>query len=201
MRLADADLLPFDFNNFADTVQTYAKELKTLAQKMRDDITERNRQIDEGVFTATNDPKKPLIAPPTEVVPPYLNFAPFDNAVDQLNHSAADYKKALDHANADGGSGLASASLAEVNRLLIESEHKLTTPEGLPNRPWYKHQLYAPGFYTGYAVKTVPAVREAIELKQWKQADDAIVVVAGVLQDEAALISSAATKLAAATQH
>jgi N-acetylated-alpha-linked acidic dipeptidase len=201
MRLADADLLPFEFNNFADTVQTYAKELKTLAQKMRDDITERNRQIDEGVFTATNDPKKPLIAPPTEVVPPYLNFAPFDNAVDQLNHSAADYKKALDHANADGGSRLASASLAEVNRLLIESEHKLTTPEGLPNRPWYKHQLYAPGFYTGYAVKTVPAVREAIELKQWKQADDAIVLVARVLQDEAALISSAATKLAAATQH
>jgi N-acetylated-alpha-linked acidic dipeptidase len=68
----------------------------------------------------------------------------------------------------------------------------------LPNRPWFKHQLYAPGFYTGYAVKTVPAVREAIEQKQWKQADEAIVVVAGVLRDEAALISAAAAKLAAA---
>jgi N-acetylated-alpha-linked acidic dipeptidase len=201
LRLADADLLPFEFNNFADTVQTYAKELKDLAKKMRDDITEKNREIEEGVFTATNDPKKPLVAPPTEVVPPYLNFAPFDNAVDQLTHSAADYKKALDHANADGGSWLASASLAEVNRLLIESEHKLTTPEGLPNRPWYKHQLYAPGFYTGYAVKTVPAVREAIELKHWKEADDAIVLVSRVLQDEAALITSAATKLAAVTSH
>jgi N-acetylated-alpha-linked acidic dipeptidase len=67
----------------------------------------------------------------------------------------------------------------------------------LPNRPWFKHQLYAPGFYTGYAVKTVPAVREAIEQKQWKQADEAIVVVAGVLRDEAALISSAAAKLSA----
>jgi N-acetylated-alpha-linked acidic dipeptidase len=68
----------------------------------------------------------------------------------------------------------------------------------LPNRPWFKHQLYAPGFYTGYAVKTVPAVREAIEQKQWRQADEAIVVVAGVLRDEAALISAAAAKLAAA---
>ena len=67
----------------------------------------------------------------------------------------------------------------------------------MPNRPWFKHQLYAPGFYTGYAVKTVPAVREAIEQKQWKQADEAIIAVAGVLRDEAALISSAAAKLAA----
>jgi len=85
-----------------------------------------------------------------------------------------------------------------VNRLLIDSEHKLTTTEGLPNRPWYKHQLYAPGFYTGYAVKTVPAVRESIELKQWKQADERIVVVARVLEDEAQLISAAAQKLSAA---
>jgi len=201
MRLADADLLPFEFNNFADTVQTYAKELKDLAKKMRDDAIEKNHEIEEGVFTATNDPKKPLVAPPTEIVPPFLNFAPFDNAVDQLNHAAADYKKALTQANANGGSALASASLTEVNRLLIESEHKLTTPEGLPNRPWYKHQLYAPGFYTGYAVKTVPAVRESIELKQWKQADDAIVMVSRVLQNEAALITDAATKLTTATSH
>jgi len=79
--------------------------------------------------------------------------------------------------------------------MLIESERKLTTAEGLSNRPWFKHQLYAPGFYTGYGVKTVPAVREAIELKKWKLADEGIVVVARVLQDEAALISSAAQKL------
>ncbi len=118
-----------------------------------------------------------------------------------MNRSAAGYRKALEQANANGGAALASASLADVNRLLIESEHKLTTTEGLPNRPWYKHQLYAPGFYTGYAVKTVPAVREAIELKQWKQADESIVRVAQVLEGEAALISSAASKLTAATAH
>jgi len=199
MRLADADLLPFEFGDFADTVQTYLKELKALSQKMQDDIRERNKEIEEGVFKATNDPRRPLVPPSVEAIPPHLNFAPFENAVDALTRSAADYRKALDQANANGGASLASASLAEVNKMLIESERKLTTAEGLSNRPWFKHQLYAPGFYTGYGVKTVPAVREAIELKKWKLADEGIVVVARVLQDEAALISSAAAKLAAAT--
>jgi N-acetylated-alpha-linked acidic dipeptidase len=198
MRLADADLLPFEFGGFADTVQTYLKELKALSQKMQDDIRERNRQIDEGVFSATNDPKKPLIPPAVEAVPPHLNFAPLENAVDALTRSAAAYRKALEEANRNGGVALAAASIAEINKMLIDSERKLTNAEGLPNRPWFKHQLYAPGFYTGYAVKTVPAVREAIELKQWKQADEAIVVVAQILQDEVALINSAAQKLASA---
>jgi N-acetylated-alpha-linked acidic dipeptidase len=197
MRLADADLLPFEFGNFADTVQTYVKELKALAEKTHDEIRERNREIEEGVFKASDDPRQPLVAPKVETVPPHLNFAPIENAVEEVTRSAAEYHKAFEEANANGGARLASASLAEVNRLLIQSERKLTNSEGLPNRPWFKHQLYAPGFYTGYAVKTVPAVREAIEQKQWKQADEAIAVVAGVLRDEAALISSAAAKLSA----
>jgi N-acetylated-alpha-linked acidic dipeptidase len=195
MRLADADLLPFEFGDFADTVQTYLKELKILAQKMQDDIRERNKEIEEGLFKATSDPKRPLVPPAVETVPPHLNFAPFENAVDALTRSAAEYRKALDQANANGGAALASASLAEVNKMLIGSERKFTTAEGLSNRPWFKHQLYAPGFYTGYGVKTVPAVREAMELKKWKLADEGIVVVSRVLQDEAALISSAAQKL------
>src|SRR4029077_20032560 len=195
MRMADADLLPFEFGDFADTVQTYLKELKALSQKMQDDIKERNREIEEGLFKATNDPKRPLEPPVWEAVPPHLNFAPLENAVDVLNRSAGEYRKALEKANANGGAALATASLAEVNKMLIDTERKLTNAEGLPNRPWYKHQLYAPGFYTGYAVKTVPAVREAIELKKWKEADEAIVVVSHLLQDEASLISSAAAKL------
>lgn len=198
MRLADADLLPFEFGDFADTVQMYLKELKALAQKTQDEIHERNREIDEGVFQATNDPRRPLVAPSVEAVPPHLNFAPLENAVDTLNRSAAEYRKALEQVNARGNATMASNSFAEVNKLLMESERRLANSEGLPNRPWFKHQMYAPGFYTGYAVKTVPAVREAIESKQWKQADDAIVVVAHVLENEAALISSAAQRLAAA---
>jgi N-acetylated-alpha-linked acidic dipeptidase len=203
LRLADADLLPFEFGDFADTMDTYVKELKTLAQKTQADIQERNREIDEGVFQATDDPKKPLVAPPVETVPPYLNFAPLDNAIGALGRSATEYRKALEKINVNGGSAITAASLSvaslsEVNKLLIESERKLTNAEGLPNRPWFKHQIYAPGFYTGYAAKTMPAVREAIEQKQWKQADAGIVVVAHVLQDEAELISAAAAKLDAA---
>jgi len=198
MRLADADLLPFEFGDFADTVQMYLKELKALAQKSQDDIRERNREIEEGVFQASNDPSRPLVPPSLETVPPHLNFAPMENAVDTLNRSATEYCKAVEQINAKGGATPSAASLAEVNKLLIESERRLTNAEGLPNRSWFKHQLYAPGFYTGYAVKTVPAVREAIELKHWKQADEAIVVVARVLESEAALISSAAQKLAVA---
>jgi len=198
MRLADAELLPFEFGDFADTVESYVKELKALSQKTHDEIHERNREIEEGLFKATDDPRHPLVAPQMETVPPHLNFAPLENAAEEVTRSAGEYRKAFEQASANGGARLASASLTEVNQLLMQSERKLTNSEGLPNRPWFKHQLYAPGFYTGYAVKTVPAVREAIEQKQWKQADEAIVVVAGVLRDEAVLISSAAGKLAAA---
>jgi len=201
LRLADAELLPFEFGDFADTMQTYIKELKQLAQRMRDDIRERDLQLEEGVFSATSDPRHPTVPPAAEAVPPHLNFAPLDNSAEALSRSAADYRKAYAHANENGGAALASASLSEVNRLLIESERRLTIPEGLPNRSWFKHQIYAPGFYTGYGVKTMPAVREAIELKQWKQADQAIGVVARVLEDEAALISTAAAKLAAVSAH
>ncbi|HJX94258.1 MAG TPA: transferrin receptor-like dimerization domain-containing protein [Candidatus Acidoferrum sp.] len=198
MRLGDADLLPFEFGDLAETMQTYVKELKDLSKKMQDEIRERNKEIDEGVFTATADPKKTYVPPKKEEVPPYQNFAPLENAADAVTRSAADYRKALEHANANGGTALAAASLAEVNHLLIESERKFITQEGLPQRKWYRHQLYAPGFYTGYAAKTMPYVREAIEQKEWKQADEGVVVVAKCLQNEAALIADAAAKLAAA---
>jgi N-acetylated-alpha-linked acidic dipeptidase len=199
MRMADADLLPFEFTDFAETMQTYVKELKDLSKHMQDEIRERNREIDEGVFTATADPHKTYVPPKKEDVPPYQNFAPLENAADAVTRAAAEYKKAVEHANANSGAALASASLADVNNLLMESERKFITQQGLPGRPWYRHELYAPGFYTGYAAKTMPAVRESIEQKQWKQADEGVTVVAHCLEDEAALISQAAAKLNAAT--
>jgi N-acetylated-alpha-linked acidic dipeptidase len=200
LRLADADLLPLEFGDFADTMQMYVRELKTLSQKMWEDITEKNREIDEGVFKATDDPRKKLVAPGKEPVPTALNFAPLDNATDALVRSAAEYRKALEQATANGGAALASASIARTNRMLIDSERKLAPPQGLPGRPWFKHLIYAPGQYTGYEAKTLPAVREAIEQKQWRQVDEAIAVVASALQDEAALISSAAAELATQAQ-
>ncbi|MGE5326361.1 MAG: transferrin receptor-like dimerization domain-containing protein, partial [Deltaproteobacteria bacterium] len=195
MRMADADLLPFEFTDFADTVSRYVDQLQWLANEKRREIIERNRELEEGVYTATTDPKKTEIPPKRETVPPFLNFAPLKNAADALNHSAERYKKALGGAEANGGSALAHDSLAKVNTLLTESERKLTSAQGLPNRSWYKHEIYAPGYYTGYAVKTIPAVREAIEQRQWQLADEQIGVVSKVLEGEAALIDSAAAEL------
>jgi len=195
MRLADAELLPFDFSNFADTIHRYADDLKKLLKSKQDEIREQNKEIEEGVFTATADPQKTFVPPKPEEVPPYLNFAPLENATDALTQTAQRYRKAVEKANANGGAALASAALSPLNALLVQSERKLTSPEGLPGRPWYKHEIYAPGVYTGYGVKTMPAVRESIEQKKWKQADEGIIEVGRILAAEAALINSAAAEL------
>ena len=201
MRMADADLLPFDFNSLTNTVRQYETELEALAQSERDQAITRNRQLDEGVFNAVNDPREKFVAPPREEVPPYLDFAPLKNALDVLARASDHYAHAHARAMQGGGAALASASLAGVNTQLMQSERKLTDEEGLPGRKWFKHMLYAPGFYTGYGVKTIPAVREAIEQKDWKLADSQIVRVAGVLDKEAAAIDAAATALEQATSH
>jgi N-acetylated-alpha-linked acidic dipeptidase len=196
MRLADADILPLQFADFADDVKMYVSEVEKFAGQQRTDVEEKNLKIEEGVFSATDDPREIWIAPKKEEVPPHINFAPLENAVEVLQRSAAEYQKQFERLSANGGAALAAGSLAEVNEMLIESEHQLTTPEGLPGRFWYKHELYAPGAYTGYAAKAIPAVREALEQKKWKQAEEAAARVAGVLQNEARHISAAASKLA-----
>jgi N-acetylated-alpha-linked acidic dipeptidase len=195
MRLADADLLPFNFVDLVTTVRGYVNDLQRLAETQRDQIRERNSQISEGAFSATSDPQKQSVAPTPEAVPPHLNFAPLQNALDALNQSADHYQRAYAQGGKDGGAALGRASLAQVNLELLQSERALTDSNGLPGRPWFKHQLYAPGFYTGYGVKTVPAVREAIEQKQWSAAEQAINTVAKVLEKEAAAIERAAGSL------
>ena len=101
MRLADADLLPYDFTDLADTIHRYLDELQKLLQTKQDDAIERNKEIEEGVFTATADPKKTSVPPPAEEVPPHLNFAPLQNASDALTHSAERYQKALEKVSSE----------------------------------------------------------------------------------------------------
>jgi len=193
MRLADADLLPFDFGDLARTVHGYVDELEHLVDAERDSTVERNREIAEGVFSATSDPWAPTSAPPVEAIPPHLDFSPLDNAVDSLTHSADQYARAASAAHAHGA--MSDAMLARVNAMLLQSERRLTNAQGLPRRPWYEHELYAPGFYTGYGVKTIPAVREAIEQRDFAEASREIPIVAAALDDEAALVDSAASAL------
>jgi N-acetylated-alpha-linked acidic dipeptidase len=195
LRLADAEVLPFDFVDFADTVEKYIKNLQKLLADKQEEIRERNQELEEGMFKATFDPRRPTVAPVREEVPPHMNFAPMQNAIDSLNRSAKHYQQALSRTQASLSDDKFAAKITALNRELMDSERKLTNDDGLPRRSWYKHLLYAPGIYTGYGVKTVPGVREGIEQKRYAEAEQEIVRVAKALQDESALIESAAKLL------
>ena len=194
LRIADAGLLPFEFTNFAETVKRYLDELKKLLKSKQDEIAERNRQLEEGVFSAMADPKEAFVPPTREEVPPHLNFAPLENALENLTRRAERYSKAAAGVKTSGKAPSASI-ISSVNKKLIQSERLLTDQKGLPGRDWFRHLIYAPGFYTGYGVKTIPGVREAIEQKKWIEAESEIVRVAGILEQEARLIESAAKEL------
>jgi N-acetylated-alpha-linked acidic dipeptidase len=194
LRFANADLLPFAFTNLAETVQGYVKDLQSLRDKRAEQIADRNRLIDEGLYKFTSDPRDSIVAPQRQQPAPQLNFAPLLNAVDSLNHAAARYDRAYNGAVAQGRSAIAKS----VNERLVQAERALTSSEGLKNRPWYVHMLYAPGFYTGYGVKTIPGVREAIEQGQWQDADREIIRAAAAVEREATLISGLATTLGGA---
>jgi N-acetylated-alpha-linked acidic dipeptidase len=189
LRFADADLLPYDFMNLADTVRKYVDDVQKLWKTKSDEIRERNKEIEEGVFGAMADPRKTLVPPPAEAAPPFLNFAPLENGLVALTRSAERYDKAAQKASLD------KAALQAVNQKLIQIERGLTLPDGLPRRPWFQNQIYAPGLYTGYGVKTLPGVREAIEQKRWQEADEQIGRVGRMLEREAALIEEAASLL------
>ncbi|HZQ70378.1 MAG TPA: transferrin receptor-like dimerization domain-containing protein [Terriglobales bacterium] len=195
MRLADADLLPFEFTDFADTIHRYKDELKKLASEKREEIREQNKELEDGVFSAASDPKETFVPPAREELPPFLNFAPLENGTDALSRSAQHYQKAIEKLTKNNDWTVNGSTLQQINAQLIQSERKLASEEGLPGRPWFKHMIYAPGQYTGYGVKTIPGVREAIEQKKWQEADEQIARVGKVLQDEAALIDSLAEKI------
>jgi len=184
IRLADASVLPFEFTSLADTVQTYVSDLEAQLKNRQTEVKELNQQIEEGVFTAIADPRRQTTAPVVESVPPSINFAPLDNAASALSQAADRYKKSLEAAR----SRMTPDQIRAINKGLIQSERHLTDTGGLPRRPWYRHMLYAPGFYTGYGVKTMPGVREALEQKNYAEAEREIVRVAEALTREAQLI-------------
>ena len=184
IRLADATVLPFRFTSLADTVQTYVTELQTQLREKQAEIKEHNRQIEEGVFASIADPRRTRRPPVAENVPPSVNFAPLENASSALAQAAERYKKSLDSSL----SRLTPDAVRAINKRLIQSERQLTDTAGLPRRPWYRHMLYAPGFYTGYGVKTMPGVREALEQKDYTEAEREAMRVAEALGRVTALV-------------
>ena len=195
MRMADADLLLFDPSASADTVKRYVGELKAELKEKQDKVSERNREIEEGVYAATADPEKKYVPPPKQENPPYLNFAPLENGVAAYERAAKRYKAAFSKLADSNPTVWDSPKFKDMNEQLILTERTFMTAEGLKERPWFKHQIYAPGAYTGYGVKTIPAVREMMDEDKWADADAGSVIVGGVLMKQAALVNSIAAQL------
>ena len=186
MRFADAEVLPFDFSNFSNTVQMYATEVKKELETVRTKAEDHNKLMAESRFEAVADPKDTFVKPVKMDVAPFMNFAPLENALATLEKSAVAYAKASGNV-----AGVSVDKLAKLNEILYKTERNLIHPEGLPRRPWYKHQIYAPGFYTGYGVKTLPMIREAIEQRNWAEAEQGILRVSENLKKYTAEIDKA----------
>jgi N-acetylated-alpha-linked acidic dipeptidase len=193
MRLADADVLPFGFSTLTATARRYTKQLQQLWATRAAKIAERNAAIASGYYAMTNDPRDPSSAPAVQVMPPEFNFSPLLNALDTLGQAASRYEAA--YAKWTGGATANAATLTALNAQLIQAERAMTSSDGLPRRPWFQHLLYAPGYYTGYGVKTMPGAREAMDQGQWSDVDAQIVRIAAALRAEAALVNKAAATL------
>jgi N-acetylated-alpha-linked acidic dipeptidase len=195
MRLAGADLLPYEFSRLSERVGTNLKEVQDLLTAARDSIEEQNRQVDESTFVAMNDPRRPLVPPTREPVPPFVNFAPLQNGATRLKSATSRFESAYAAAMKDGGTALDTGRVAQVNAALLEAERRLAPAEGLPRRPWYRQLLSAPGWYTGYSAKTMPGIREAIEGKRWAEAEEQAAVLGKALEEEAGVLDRAAELL------
>ena len=206
MRLASADVLPFVFTNLAETTHRYVDELQKLRDTRAKEIDAERERVADSVYAIVRDPRDPVGAPRLVTPPPRFDFGPLLDAQDSLSAAASRFEKAYAAWRDAGGTATqdgsqvsepGAANLAEVNRRLLKSERVLLLKDGLKNRPWYKHSLYAPGFYTGYGVKTMPGIREAIEQGEWGDVNGEIARVAKALQDEATLLKEAAAGLKA----
>lgn len=179
LRMANAEWLPLDFKPWKNTVSGYLEEVMKATDDMRKATKKHNELVQSKAYELAADPKKELASPVAKSTVPYLDFAPVQNALARLDGEVTDFSgKDL--------SGLSKSKRESLNGLLMKTEQQLTSPEGLPRRSWYKHQIYAPGFYTGYGVKTLPGVREAIEQRNWEEAQAQIQKLAGTLEGMAA---------------
>ena len=180
LRVADADVLPLQFAGFAQAVAGYVSELHELTDQKRKSAEELRKLLDQHAFTLASDPKRPVSAPERDPEVPYLDLAPLDNAAARLEKSAQAYDRLYAKLEV-GSSKLSPAQSQQLDELLRGMEGTLLYARGLPGRDWYKHMIYAPGLYTGYGVKTLPGVREAIEQNHWDEANQYAVLTAAAL--------------------
>ncbi len=174
LRMADADRLPFVFTHLFNAINNYTKEVIALADNLREDTRLENKLITSGIYAQTTDTAYHLLVPEPKAAVPYLNFAPLQNAMDSLQRSTDSLQSLLNKKDT-------TLNNDAINKALFTAEQQLLLPNGLPRREWYKHAIYAPGFYTGYGVKTLPGIREAIEQRNWAEAQTQIGIAADVI--------------------
>jgi len=169
LRLADAPVLPFRFTDTADTLARYLTELRTLQAEKND--------------------------------APAVDLTPLDTAIRGLARAAHAYEKS--HAGVATASTATLMSRADamrlVNQLAYTSERRLGDEAGLPRREWFRHQVYAPGYYTGYGVKTLPHIREGLEESQWDEAREGVTRASAVINALAEQVTRATAALARLT--
>jgi len=175
LRMADAAQLPFDFSSFYNTVNGYATDLMSMTDQMREQTALENQLIRDKRYNYSLDSADRMLPPGIKDEVPYLNFSDLQNALRDLEKTTHALSDALARAKLTG------SKQDEINQKLYRAEQQLLSDNGLPRRPWYRHMIYAPGFYTGYGVKTLPGIREALEQRNWKEAQDQIRIAADVL--------------------
>ncbi|HVI59034.1 MAG TPA: M28 family metallopeptidase [Luteimonas sp.] len=194
LRMADAELLPMRFGDFSDTFGRYVDELHKLVDDTREATARQHRLLDAGAWALVSDPTRAVGAPARDSDVPKIDLSPLDRAAKRLARSAQAFDRAY-AAQAARGVDLPGERRAEANALMGRMEQALTDPHGLPDRDWFRHMVYAPGMLTGYGVKTVPGVREAIEARRWEEADRYAVETARVLDGYSAQLDALAKLL------
>jgi N-acetylated-alpha-linked acidic dipeptidase len=182
LRLANAELLPFDFKVLHKTIYGYMGEVTGLLDQLRETTDVENQLIKEKRYEQAKDPLIKMITPEGKEKVPYLGFASLQNAMTELEKTTQQLSEYL------AGSNVAQKNI--INKKLYQAEQQLLTEQGLPRRNWYKHTIYAPGFYTGYGVKTLPGIREAIEQRNWKEAQEQIEITASSIKKFSAYLQS-----------
>jgi N-acetylated-alpha-linked acidic dipeptidase len=184
LRMANADILPFDFRTLYREIHTYTTELQNLTNNLRDSVAVTNEIVKRNYMAIAGNSTLHSIADTVKAVIPGIDFSPLENAVVNLG-KAADYvfersKNIVPN----------SREADSLNLRLFRAEQELLFDQGLPLRPWYKHVLYAPGYYTGYSVKTLPGIREAIEQRNFSQAEIEIIRAAASINKLAGYLSA-----------
>ena len=180
LRIADADVLPMRFGDFADTLDRYVGELHKLVDATKKDTEAQHKLLAMHAYELDSDPARPVGPPARDSDVPGIDLKPLDDSAKKLKSSAQAYEAAYD-ARAAKGLRIPAGQLQQINELMASMEQRLTDPNGLPGREWFKHMIYAPGMLTGYGVKTLPGVREALDARRWDEADQYAAITAKVL--------------------